>query len=196
MAALLAGVRLGIIAAFTAVEAAALAGWLGFVRGAPTVSTAVAIGVGVLLVGLFVEHVLTDVVVNGVNIDLPYGSIVLFTVTETVLWVGWLAAAEAIGGVIGVGIAGVGLALLLVPQHTIEDNVLQGTSVRGRLIDLNTVGFSVVEAIGATAWFALVVRPDLVGSVAPGFDAAVVGLAALVVALFVEHTLGVRHATR
>lgn len=196
MATLLAVVRLGIIAAFTAVEAAALAGWLRFVRGEPTVSTAVAIGLGVLLVGLFVEHVLTDVVVNGLNIDLPYGSIVLFTVTETVLWAGWLAAAGAIGGLNGVGIAGVGLAVLLVPQHTIEDNVLQGTSVRGRVIDLNTVGFSVVEAIGATAWLALVVRPDLVDTVAPGVDAAVLGLAALVVALFVEHSLGVRYATR
>lgn len=188
--------RVGLIAVFTAVETAALATWLRFVRDAPVVSTAVAIGLGVLLVGLFVEHVLTDAAVNGLDLDLPVAPVVGFSVSETVLWAVWLRIAEVVGGLAGFAVAFVVLGVLLVPQHTVEDNVLRGSPLFGDLVDLDTVGFSLIEAAGATVWLVLVLRPDLVGGTLGGVDAAVVGLAVLAVALFVEHTIGVRFSRR
>lgn len=188
--------RVGIVAVFTVVEAGALVFWLGQVRGEPTVSTAVAIGLGALAVGLFVEHVLTDVAVNGVDLELPVVPIVGFTLSETVLWGLWLLIAERLGGVVGLGAALAFLAVLLVPQHTVEDNVLRAQPVLGDLVDLRTVGLSVIEAAGATAWLALVLRPDLVGGAVGGVDADLVGIGVLAVALFVEHTIGVRFSSR
>lgn len=188
--------RVGLVVAFTAVEAAALAFWLDQVRGEPTVSTAVAIGLGVLAVGLFVEHVLTDVAVNGVDLELPVLAVVGFTLSETVLWALWLVIAERLGGVVGLGAALAFLAVLLVPQHTVEDNVIRARPALGDLVDLRTAGFSLIEAAGATAWLALVLRPDLVGGAVRGVDAALVGLGVLTAALFVEHSLGVRFSSR
>lgn len=188
--------RVGVIAAFTAVETVALAVWLAFVQGAPVVSAAVAIGLGVLVVGLFVEHVLTDVAVNGLDLDVAVGPVVAVTVTETVLWAVWLEIAVVVGGLAGLGLAFVVLAVLLVPQHTVEDNGLRGADLLGDLVDLDTVGFSLVEAAGATVWLALVLQPDLVGGTVGGVDAAAVGLGVLAVALFVEHNIGVRFSRR
>lgn len=193
-------VRTALIAGFTVVETAALAGWLSFVRDAPTVSVAVAIGLGVLLVGLVVEHVLTDFAVNGVALSLPRAEVVVFSASETALWAVWLVVAERLGGAVGVLVAGVVLAVLLVPQHTIEDNVLRGRGLLADLADLGTAGFSLVEAVAATLWLAFVLRlavvePVLVGQLgAVGAD--VVGLAALAALLFVEHTMGVRFSSR
>lgn len=188
--------RLLIIAAFTAVETAGLAVWLGFVLEAPLVSRAVAIGLGVLAVALFLEHVLTDVAVNGVDFEMPVGAIVVFSVTEVVLWGVWLEVARFLGGTTGLGAAFVVLGVLLVPQHTIEDNALRGDPLLARLVDLGTLPFSLIEAAGATVWLALVLFPGLVGGSVAGFSADLVGLAVLAVALFVEHNIGVRFARR
>lgn len=193
-------VRVVVIAVFTAVETAALGGWLSFVDGAAAVSRAVAIGLGILLVGLFVEHVLTDVAVNGVDLSFPAGKVALFSVSETALWALWLLVADRVGGRTGLAVAGVALAVLLVPQHTVEDSVLRGERLLSDLVDRGTVGFSVVEAAGATAWLAFV-RGDpaleqvLVGPLAT-VDPALVGLGVLAVALFVEHDMGVRFSSR
>lgn len=190
------GLWVGIIALFTGIETAALALWLEFVRGEPAVSTAVAVGLGVLVAGLFVEHLLTDVAVNGVHLDFRFGAIAGFTISETVLWGVWLRAAEGVGGGVGIVIASVVLAVALVPQHTIEDNVLQGREPLGDLVDLDTAGFSLIEAAGAAIWLGLVLHPDAVGGSIGGVDAALVGLVGLGVALFVEHTIGVRFSSR
>lgn len=192
--------RVIVIGVFTAVETAALGGWLAFVDDAATVSRAVAIGLGILLVGLFVEHVLTDVAVNGVDLSFPAGKVALFTVSETALWALWLLVADRVGGRAGLAVAGVALAVLLVPQHTVEDSVLRGDRLLSDLFDRGTVGFSLVEAAGATAWLAFV-RGDpavdrlLVGPLA-AVDPALVGLGVLAAALFVEHDMGVRFSSR
>lgn len=189
-------VRIAVIAVFTVVETAALAIWLEIVRDEPTISTAVAIGLGALLVGLVIEHILTDVAVNGFDLSFPIVAIVVLSVSETILWGLWLQVAEVVGGIAGFAAAFAVLSILLVPQHTIEDNILQGRSFLGDIVDLNTVGFSLVEAAGATVWLALVLRPDLVGGSIAEFDAALVGLGILAVALFVEHNIGVRFSSR
>lgn len=149
-----------------------------------------------LVVGLIVEHLLTDVAVNGIDLDFPIGAIVILSVSETVLWGIWLEVAELVGGLVEFAVAFAVLAFLLVPQHTIEDNILKGRDLLADLIDLNTVGFSLIEAVGATIWLALVIRPGLVSGTIAGIDTALVGLGILAVALFVEHNMGVRFSSR
>lgn len=188
--------RIAVIAVFTAVETAALAIWLRFVRDEPTMSTAAAIGLGVLAVGLILEHILTDVAVNGFNLELPLVAIVILSVSETLLWAIWLEVADLVGGINGFVIAFVVLAILLVPQHTVEDNILQGRGLIDDVINLNTAGISLIEAAGATVWLALVLRPDLIGGMVLGFEAALVGFGILAVSLLVEHNIGVRFSSR
>lgn len=198
--------RVFLIGLFTGVETVALVVWLALVEGVavegvPVVPRAAAIGLAVLIVGLFVEHFLTDLAVNGLDLSFPVGSAAFFSVTEGVLWAVWLGVADRVGGLDGLLAAGVVLAVLLVPQHTIEDNVLRGEGLFSRLLDFGTVGFSVVEAAGATVWLLLVRRGGLLeaplaeaglGTV----DPAVVGVGVLAVALFLEHLIGVAFSRR
>lgn len=189
------------IAVFTAIETAALAVWLVLVADAPAVSQAAAIGLGVLFVGLLVEHVLTDVAVNGVDLSFPVRAGIFFSATETALWALWLVIAERVAGLEGFLVAGVVLAVLLVLQHSIEDNALRGRGLFSRLLNGGTFGFSVLEAAGATAWLVFVQRPDLVEPRLAefgfgGVDPAAVGLGILAVALFVEHAIGVAFSRR
>lgn len=188
--------RLVIVAVFTAIETAALAIWLGFVQGEPTVSTAAAIGLGVLIVGLTIEHILTAVAVNGLSVNLRFGAIVILSVSETILWGIWFEVSDIVGGVTGFIIAFVVLAVLLVPQHTLEDNILQGRDLLSDIINLGTVGFSLVEALAATVWLALVLQPGLVGGSIANVDAAIVGLGVLLLGLFIEHFIGVSFSSR
>ena len=99
---------------------------------------------------------LTDISVNGFTLGFPFGAIILFSLTETVLWAIWLQLAETVGGLLGLGAALIILFVLLIPQHTIEDNVLQGEPIVDDVIDVRTAGFSLIEAVGATIWLAMV----------------------------------------
>jgi hypothetical protein len=193
--------RLVLITLFTLIETAALGAWLALVEDAPTVSQATALGLGILVVGLVVEHVLTDLAVNGFDLSLPGWRVLVFSVSETALWALWLVVAERVGGVEGFVAAAVVLAVLLVPQHTIEDNVLRGKGLFANLVDSGTVGFSILESAGATVWLVFVLSPDLVDSLLVGtplatVDPAFVGLGILAIALFVEHIIGVRFSRR
>lgn len=193
------------IAVFTVVETATLGVWLALVRDAPTVSTMALIGVGVLFVGLVVEALVNTVVVNGFG-DFPVGAILTFSLTETAIWVVWLGVAGALGGLGGVGVAGVVLFVLMLPQHSIEDNVLRGRDLFSNVVELGTSVFTFVEALGGTVWLGLVVAgPELLEAVGvealllpEGLpdSAAAVGLFVLAVLLFVEHEMGVQFALR
>lgn len=66
-------------------------------------------------VGLIVEHLLTDVAVNGINLDFPIDDIVILSASETVRWGIWLELAELVGGLVGFVLAFAVLAILLVP---------------------------------------------------------------------------------
>lgn len=189
-----------LIVSFTGVETVALVVWLGFVEDAPVISRASAIGLGVLAVGLVVEHFLTDQAVNGVDLSFPVGRGVLFSTTETALWALWLLVAERFAGLEGFLVAGGVLAVLLVPQHTIEDNALRGRGLFSTLVNRRTVGFSLIEASGATVWLLFVRRGDLIapfleGSV-PSTDPAILGVGILAFALFIEHNIGVAFSRR
>lgn len=193
--------RVVLVAAFTGVETAALAIWLGIVRDVPVVSGAAVVGLGILFGGLVLEHFLTDVTVNGRDASLPDTAVIGLSASETALWAVWLAIAERIGGLEGVLFAGVVLAVLLVPQHTVEDNDLRGRGPFSGLLNLGTIGISLVESAGATVWLLFVFRGESVGSFLrelgiAGVEPATVGLGLLAAALFVEHNLGVSLARR
>lgn len=193
------GARLGVIAVFTLVETVGLGIWLALVADAPTLSTATALGLGLLFVALVVEHVLTGLAVNGPPVSLPGLPVLGFSASETVLWGVWLLVVEAVGGTGGLQAGAVLLAALLVPQHTVEDNVLRGRGALSDLLDLGTLGFSAVEAVGATLWLALQFgRLDGVLEIVGlgGVDGGLVGLAVLAAFLFVEHRMGVRFSSR
>lgn len=204
--------RLVGVATFTAVEAVSLAIWLALVRFEPLGSASEVVGVSVLAGGLLLEGLLTHVTVNGRDGAIPAAAIAAFSATETALWILWLALVEGIGGLAGFAAAGVALALLLVPQHSVEDNVLRGRRAISRLFHPGTVTLSVLESLGATAWLVLVTGFGSAAALVHGTGVTreiplagtglaiptleVVGFVVLTVSLFFEHVAGIRLALR
>lgn len=194
------------IAVFTLVETVTLGIWLAFVRDVPTFSTMALIGAGILFVGLVIEALVNTVVVTGFG-DFPLGVIATFSLTEALIWIAWLLIAGEVGGLTGVGIAGVVLFVLMLPQHSIEDNTLRGRPLFSNVLELGTAIFTFVEAIGGTVWLALVFHgEDILAEFGlqpiptlpeafPEFGASL-GLILLGVLLFVEHGMGVQFALR
>ncbi|WP_262177862.1 hypothetical protein [Haloarcula laminariae] len=197
----LAGVRVTgqtlLMVGFTLVETLALGLWLTLVQGEPLISAASAVGFGVLSLGLVLKHALADAAVNGLSVSaLPGRQILGVSVAEALLWALWLGVAERLGGVDGILVAGGLFAVLLVPQHTIEDNVVRGVGPFASVVDIGTVGASVVEAVGATVWLLLAFESGQFSGLLSalglaGVDPAAVGLAALSVVLLIEHDIGV-----
>jgi hypothetical protein len=186
----------------TAVEVTALSVWLGLVSDAPPLSAVAAVGVTALSAGMLLEALLAHVTVNGWGRPIPAKTVAVLALTETVLWVGWLAAvhwADALLGVVGAGLA---LAIALVPRHTVVDNAVRGRDPLASLVQRATIGLAVLEAAGATAWLLVVsgsvaVPAWFVSMPVAGFSAnAVVGAALLTVAAFARNLLAVRHALR
>lgn len=194
--------RLVGVASFTGVEVVALAGWLTLVTAEPLGPASEVVGLSLLFGGLLLEGLLTHVTVNGFRRSPPTVAMAGFTTTETLLWVGWLAAIRLTEGLAGVLGAGLALAVALVVRHTVADNAFRGLDPLSSLVQRATVGFGVVEAAGATAWFLVVsgavwVPGWVVAAPTAGFSAnAVVGAALLACAVFVRHLLAVRHALR
>lgn len=190
-----------LVVAFTGVETVALVIWLAFVRDAPVLSERALAGLTVLVAGLFLEHYLTNRAVNGAAATFPIGTVALVSATEAGLWVLWLGVAEEVGGAVGFVAAAALLGALLVPQHTVEDNVLRGRGLFSDLLDTGTLGFSVIEAVGSTAWLVLVLRGDAAVPLLRdlglgGVDPALVGFALLAVTLLIEHVVGVSFSRR
>jgi hypothetical protein len=193
--------RVGLVGVFTGVETLALVLWLAVVEGAPLASQATAVGVTILVAGFVLEHVLTDVAVNGFDFSFPSVRILGISLSEAILWVLWLVVAELVGGLAGLLAAAAVLAVLLVPQHTVEDNVLRGGRPLSSLFNPGTVGFSVLEAVGSTIWLFLVfrgaeARPVLLDLGLAGVRPEVLGVAVLAGTLFVEHVTGVMFSDR
>lgn len=186
----------------TVVEVTALSVWLGLAGDAAALSAVAAVGVAALAAGMLVTGLLAHVTVNGWSRPVPAESVVALALSETVLWVGWLAAVRASDTLATVVGAGLMLALALVPRHTVADNAVRGRNPLSTLVRRATIGLAVLEAAGATAWFlvvtGLVYLPKwLVMIPVAGFsERAVVGAALLAGAVFVRHVLAVRHALR
>jgi len=186
-----------VVVALTGVGVATLELWLALVDGVAPLSRPAAVGVVVLVAGMQVVHFLTDLAANGCEIGFPLGATLAVTVTEAMLWNGWLAVAGSLGGVRGVFVAGVAFAVALSVQHTVETNALRKQPLDSRLFDPATMGFSLVTAAGATAWLSLNApisgtEPFVAFVARLGLDAGSVGIAALAVAFLVERVLVVR----
>jgi len=70
-------------------------------------------------------------------------------------------------------------------EHTLSDNVFTGKRLFERIVDRRTIGFSIIEGAGAAIWLALI-----------DIDLALVGIAVLAAASFIEHNLAVNLALR
>src|SRR3972149_1621304 len=74
----------------------------------------------------------------------------------------WLTLVRGGQPVAGIVVLAVGLvvehllAILLIVEHTLSDNVFKDRGLFSRLADGRTIGFSIIEAAGATIWLALV----------------------------------------
>ncbi len=172
------------IAIFTIVETVALATWLALVRGAANTGSMIA-GLAVLAVGFTVEHILAYNVIHGRGLldlrGVPIAQKAVVSVIETGIWTVWLVLAEwRVLADLNAIVAAVVLAGLLIVEHTLSDNVFKGKGLFSRLIDGRTIVFSLIEAVGAAIWLALVVA-----------NLAIVGIIILLVASFVEHLLAV-----
>ncbi|WP_267640206.1 hypothetical protein [Haloarchaeobius amylolyticus] len=206
---------LGGLFTFTVVEVVALGLWLALVLEEPllvdrlpaTAPDPAILAGAALVVGLFLEGFVNDLTVNGIRLRIPVHRLALFSITEAVIWVVWLRIAQTVGGVQGIALAGVFLAVVFVPQHTVEDNVLRGKGVLSRLFAVGTVSFSLVEAVGATIWLVFVLEPEAALAKVPvavqtAMPAllldylAVVGLAVLALFLLLEHTIALRFGLR
>ena len=171
------------IAIFTIVEGVALVTWLALVRsdaGIYQVSTSSLVaGLAVLAVGFTIEHLVAYNVIHNRGLfelqGLPIGQKAVVSLIETAIWALWLVLAA-----LNVILAAVVLTGLLILEHTLSDNVFKGRGLFSRLLDARTIGFSLIEAVGAAIWLSLVEA-----------NLAVVGILILVVASFIEHTMAV-----
>lgn len=188
-----------LVGVLTGVEVATLSVWLALVAGAPPFSRPIAVSVVVLCAGLQVEHFLTDLAVNGADIGFPLGQTLVISVSEAVLWLGWLTVAASMGGLRGIFVAGVAFAVALSIQHTVETNALRHRPLDARLFEPATVGFSLITAAGATAWLALTAPvagtesfAGFIGSL--GLDAGAVGFLFLTAGVVAERVMVVKLA--
>ena len=172
---------LGIIV-FTIVEVASLAVWLALVQSGLAI-----VGIVVLAVGFIVEHLLSYNVINRRGLldltGLPVLKKAVVSLIETGIWALWLTLASL--NLLPVArlnaiLAAVVLAVLLIVEHTLSDNVFKDKGLFSRLVDGRTIGFSIIEAAGAALWLTLVQA-----------NLAVVGIGVLAVISFIEHTMAV-----
>ena len=176
------------IAIFTIVEGVTLVVWLALVRsdaGIYQVSTgSLVAGLAVLAIGFTIEHILAyNVIHNRGLLDLqgvPIAQKAVVSLIETVIWALWLVLADSNAIVAAVVLTG-----LLILEHTLSDNVFKGRDIFSKLLDVRTVGFSLIEAVGAAIWLVLV-----------EVNMTVVGIVILVIASFIEHMLAVALARK
>ncbi len=177
------------IVVFTAVEVVTLVVWLALALIATDVLISI-LAIVVLIVGFTIEHLITFNVIHNRSLfdfrGLPVAQKAVVSLIETAIWVVWLVIArlDVFGGFEPV-IAAVVLTGLLIIEHTLSDNVFTRKRLFGRIADRRTIGFSIIEGAGAAIWLALI-----------DIDLALVGIAVLAAASFIEHNLAVNLALR
>lgn len=140
---------LGIIL-FSVIEVAGLAGWL-VLADLGRVFT----GILVLLVGLVVEHIVTDNLLHKRSLfqfnSLPLGQILAFSALETGIWVAWLA----LWGV-HPALASAYLVAALTVEHTVSKNVHERRPIFDKIVDVGVVPHTIVEVVACDGWLILV----------------------------------------
>ncbi len=177
------------IVVFTAVEVVTLVVWLALALIATDVLISI-LAIVVLIIGFTIEHLITFNVIHNRSLfdfrGLPVAQKAVVSLIETAIWVVWLVIArlDVFDGFEPV-IAAVVLTGLLIIEHTLSDNVFRRKRLFERIADRRTIGFSIIEGAGAAIWLALI-----------DIDLALVGIAVLAVASFIEHNLAVNLALR
>ena len=171
------------IAIFTIVEGTTLVIWLALARGATNIGSMLA-ALAVLVIGFTIEHLVAYNVIHNHGLfnlqGVPIGQKAVVSLIESFIWALWLVLTG-----LNAILAAIVLAGLLVVEHTLSDNVFKGRGLFSRLLDARTIGFSLIEAVGAGIWLALVEA-----------NMAIPGIVILVVASFIEHTLSVALARK
>ena len=171
------------IAIFTIVEGTTLVIWLALARGATNIGSMLA-ALAVLVIGFTIEHLVAYNVIHNRGLfnlqGVPIGQKAVVSLIESFIWALWLVLTG-----LNAILAAIVLAGLLVVEHTLSDNVFNGRGLFSRLLDARTIGFSLIEAVGAGIWLALVEA-----------NMAILGIVVLVVASFIEHTLSVALARK
>jgi hypothetical protein len=119
--------------------------------------------VGILLVGLVIEHFIAFR--TNKTGPFPSGGLVIISISETVLWVIWLIIAQAVGGIGGIVAGGVFLSVTMFVQHAVEKNVFNGFGAFADLIKTEIIGFTLIEAVAASVWLWFVQSAQPVGAV-------------------------------
>ncbi len=163
------------IAGFTIVEVAGLVVWLILALQGQGL-----LGLGILFVALTGEHLITDVVIGRTS-GLPILPILAFSGIETAIWGIWLLIAQGVNPYV----AAVFLAVSLLVEHTLSDNVFRGQPLFSRIVELRTAGFTVIEVVAATVWLILVLQGQ-----------PIVGAVVMLIGSFIEHNVAVRVAAR
>jgi len=177
------------IVVFTAVEVVTLVVWLALALIATDVLISI-LAIVVLIIGFTIEHLITFNVIHNRSLfdfrGLPVAQKAIVSLIETSIWVVWLVIArlDVFDGFEPV-IAAVVLTGLLIIEHTLSDNVFRRKRLFERIADRRTIGFSIIEGAGAAIWLALI-----------DIDLALVGIAVLAVASFIEHNLAINLALR
>jgi len=177
------------IVVFTAVEVVTLVVWLALALIATDVLISI-LAIVVLIIGFTIEHLITFNVIHNRSLfdfrGLPVAQKAIVSLIETAIWVVWLVIArlDVFDGFEPV-IAAVVLTGLLIIEHTLSDNVFRRKRLFERIADRRTIGFSIIEGAGAAIWLALI-----------DIDLALVGIAVLAVASFIEHNLAINLALR
>jgi len=134
------------ILSFSAVETTALALWLAILGP---------IGLLILDIGLSVEHWMSYNTNRGKKLfnvkGVPFGKIIGFSTSETIIWALWILIFQAYGFIAGA----IFLTALLIPQHKVELNVVERKPLFRQLLSTRTVLISAIEGIGGTLWGAL-----------------------------------------
>lgn len=162
------------IVIITAIEAVSILAWFDLMG-----KEAFPWGYLILLSGLIVEHVIAFNVSNGrslFNTDYLSGSLLALSATEATLWVLWMITVHQFEVFVGFVFLSVGMFF----QHNLERNVFQEKPLFSFWIRPETLGFTFVKAVAASAWIFFALYPANLGLLPAGI---------LTVGLLFEHTI-------
>lgn len=191
-----------LIGLVTVVKTVAIGVWLGFIIGSSD-ARGLVIGFGVLMGGLTVKHILTEISVNGLDLYHPLSplAVILLSGSEAIVWTFWFLIIQSMQTFSGLLIGGVYLVAFLIPQHSLEDAIIRSERPIPDFLDTWKIVFSTVEATAATGLVFLVLRIGRIENVlsyylVTEFGLAKIGLALLASLLFIEHAMNVHYFRR
>lgn len=195
--------RLYLVGLLTVVKTVGIGLWLGFALGSSYFVPEMALGMGVLLIGLLVKHILTDISVNGLDLRHPLNpaAVGIISCSEAVVWVFWYLIVRSTGTSNGIIIAGGYLVIFLIPQHSLEDAIIRAEGPFPKLFDVWPVVFSLLEATAASAMMILILGVDHLERflrlyLPLDIGLAKIGLVILAILLFFEHVMNIRYFSR